>query len=391
MRRLLTVIVLAGVLALPAAAAQGAGRLLALQPQLASDLLSLVELDPVTLAPSRSLALRVESVASWSRSPDGLSLALSAQDYSPIRIVDLANMRLARRVRVPSDRVTRGRDVVLHGRYAHELAWVSPRRLLALVSSCCTAGTWAMVFDPESGRVLAEGAVPGAVRAAARLPDGLVLVLGRERMGPARIAVVGPDGRVRTAALPRTRVGRRAAARRIPGLAVDPDARRAYVVGADEPVADVDLRTLHVAYHALAPARRLQARAKNVRGPYRRATWLGDGVVAVTGDDARGGRFEPAGVYVVDTRSWQRRMLAPEAWWFAVSGRSLVVPLETALAVYGPDGVERLRVPGRFGWVEAAGGRAYAWQEGGTVLVVDLGTGATSTVAVDRPLTLLGP
>jgi hypothetical protein len=180
------------------------------------------------------------------------------------------------------------------------------------------------------------------------------------------------------------------------GLAVDPATRRAYVVGADEPVAEVDLRTLHVTYHALAPVRSLQARAKDIRGPYRTATWLGDGVLAVTGTNARrrpggGPRFEPVGVHLIDTRSWRRRTLAPQARWFAVSGQALVVPLATTLAVFGPDGVERLRVPGRFGWVQAVDGRAYAWQEGGSILVVDLGTGATSAVAVDRPLTLLVP
>jgi hypothetical protein len=69
----------------------------------------------------------------------------------------------------------------------------------------------------------------------------------------------------------------------------------------------------------------------------------------------------------------------------------LVVPLATAVAVFGTDGVERLRVPGRFGWVQAVDGRAYAWREGGPMLVVDLQTGATSSVAVEQPPMLLGP
>lgn len=404
MRRLLTVILVAGVLALPAAAAPGAGPLLALQPQPDSELLSLVELDPMTLAPvGGSLALREKSVASWSRSPDGLWLALSPWDVARIMIIDRTSMRLVGEVRVPPGSVTRGRDVVLHGRYAQELVWISPRRLLALVGSCCSAGMSVMVVDLESGRVVAERAVPGAVRVVARLPDGLALVLGGARIGPGRVAVVGPDGRIRTAALPRTRLGERSlpgddyrVAVRTPALAVDPEARRAYVIGVDEPVAEVDLRTLRVTYHAPDRRRTLQVRTKNIRGSYRSAAWVGEGVLALTGWNARQGRrggprFEPAGVHLIDTRSWQRRTLAPRAQWFAVSGQTLVVQLAAGLAVFGPDGVERMRVPGRFGGVQAIDGRAYAWRDGVAILVVDLETGATSSVAVDRPLTLLGP
>lgn len=398
MRRLLTVTTLACVLALPAAAAPGAGPLLALEMQAESERLTLVELDPVTLARSRSLALHEKSVSSWSRSPDGRWLALGPWDVARIMIVDRMSMRLARELRVPPGRVTRGRDVVLHGRYAQELVWISERRLVALVGSCCTPGTTVTVFDPENGRVVAERAVPGSVRGVARLPDGLVLVLGRVPIGPARLAVVGPDGRVRTAALPRTRVGERrlggyAMEARVAGLAVDPASRRAYVLGADEPVAEVDLHTLRVTYHALAPARSLQMRTKDIRGPYRTAKWVGDGVLAVTGWNARrpaggGPRFDPAGVHLVDTRLWKRHTLAPRAQWFAVSGETLVVPLTAGLAVFRPDGVERLRVPGRFGGVQAIDGRAYAWEEG-SILVIDLVAGASSSVAVDRPLTLL--
>jgi len=404
MRRLLTIALLAGVLALPAEAAPSAATLLALQGEHDSERLSLVELDPVTLAPSgRSLALRDKTTTKGSRSPDGSLLALSAWDVPRITIVDLERLRVARELRVPTGRVTRGREVVLHGRYAQELVWVAPRRLMALVGSCCTVATAVAVFDSESGRVVTERAVPGSVRGVARLPDGLVLLIRSPGIGPSRLAVVGPDARIRIAALPRTRAGSRrlgddpyAFAVRTPGLAVDPDARRAYVVGADEPVAEVDLRTLRVTYHALAPTRSLQARAKNIRGPYRTAAWVGDGVLAVAGTNAHrrpdgGPRFDPAGVHLIDTRSWQRRTLAPRAQWFAVTAGTLVVPLTTALVAFGPDGAERFRLPGRFGWVQAVDGRAYAWQEGGHILVVDLNTGATSSVAIERLQMLLGP
>jgi hypothetical protein len=80
-----------------------------------------------------------------------------------------------------------------------------------------------------------------------------------------------------------------------PGLAVDPDGRRAFVVGAGDPLAVVDLRTLEVAWHRTEPRPGLLGRladwllpaaeAKSVHGPVRMAAWLGDGLMAVWGQD----------------------------------------------------------------------------------------------------------
>ena len=81
-----------------------------------------------------------------------------------------------------------------------------------------------------------------------------MLLLGRPAsIGPARVAVVDAGGRVRTVSLPGIAAGFQepadwdkvgASSRRAqPGLAVDPDGRRAFVVGAGDPLAVVDLRT----------------------------------------------------------------------------------------------------------------------------------------------------
>jgi hypothetical protein len=376
----------AATLALGAQADPSATPLLALRMGDDSDRLQLQEVDPLTLAPAgASLQLRDKSIAAWSRSPDGGRLALAPWDVPRVTIVERTGLRLAREVALPP------------GRYAQSLAWITPRRLLALVVACCSGGASIAVIDPERGDVVSRRAVPGVVRGVASFPAGLVLLLGRPGIGPARLAVGRADGRLRTAALPRTFVGARLVrgtaytmVGRSAGLTVDPASKRAFVVGADEPVAEVDLRTLRVRYHVLARVRTLQAGMKVVRGPYRTAAWLG-GALAVTGTNGRGTHFDPAGVHLIDTRTWRRRTLAPQAQFFVVGGEALAVLLPTELAVFGSDGRERFRVPGKFEWVQAAGGHAYALRRGGQMLVVDLSTGAVDTASVTLPPTVLGP
>jgi hypothetical protein len=347
---------------------------------------SLLEVDPFTLAPAgRSLELGHKGVASWSGSPDGRLLALGPWDDPRVMIVDRVSLRVVREI------------ALRPGYYAQALVWVAPGRLLALVGSCCIGGGWVAAIDPERGRVLVERTVPGFVRGHARLPDRLVLLLAPASIGPASLAVAGADARLRTAALPETLAGSRRVPGhdyrmeiRTPGLAVDPEARRAYVLGADEPVAEVDLRALRVTYHVVDRRRTLHVRTKDVRGPYRTAAWVGDGVLAFTGWNGRArGRFDPVGVHLIDTRSWQQRTLAPDAQRFEIGDGMLLVPIQTGLAVFGPDGTTRLHVPGRFTWAQAVNGRAYAWRRDDSVLVVDLATGAAVPGTPERPLTLL--
>src|SRR5439155_346056 len=92
------------------------------------------------------------------------------------------------------------------------------------------------------------------------MPKGRGLLLGAYSgvwsFAPVRFAVVGSDGTLRSAALDQVRAGvtKTAAPQAytqvdLAGLAVDPSAGRAYVVAANDPVAEVDLRTLAVGYH----------------------------------------------------------------------------------------------------------------------------------------------
>ena len=102
-----------------------------------------------------------------------------------------------------------------------------------------------------------------------------------------------------------------------------PAGNRAYVIGAGEPFAEVDLAAMTVAYHGAGAGSRSLAKAVN--GPERTATWLGNGLIAVTGSDAHsvvgakdGQSFEhvwwtPAGLTLVDTKDWSSRLIDPNA------------------------------------------------------------------------------
>ena len=379
-------------LALPAQAAPGGQVLLGIERPADSLRPRLVEVDPVTLeAAGDALDLPDTGYEAWSRSPDGSTIALAPWNVARVRLV-------------AADGLRRGRDVVLPaGHFAQQLDWVAHDRLLALVGACCNSGQFLAVIDTARGRIVRQHDVTGPVWRTAAAPQGLVLVVGPRGLGPARLALVRPDGRVASVALPQTQVGARRrpgdyrSAVRTPGLAVDAAAGRAFVVGADEPVAEVDLRTLRVRYHRLAAARTVQAAAKGAVGPERFATWV-DGVLAVSGWNARGIRldgrdlrFDPAGVHLIDTRTWRRRTVAPLGGTFAAEGDAVAVPLARRLAVFGADGSARLSVPGTFTSVQAAGGRIYAGREYGGVAVVDLATGATTLGAVAEPPTLLVP
>jgi hypothetical protein len=381
-----------GLLALPAPAAPDGPLLLGLERRPDDVRPRLVEVDPLTLeAAGDALDLPDTAYQAWSRSPDGSTVALAPWDVARVRLV-------------AADGLRRGRDVVLPaGHFAQQLDWIAADRLLALIGSCCEPAQFLAVIDTARGRIVRRHDAPGPVLRTASSPQGLVLVVGRPGLGTARLALVRPDGRVPVVALPRTQIGARRlpgdyrSGVRVPGLAVDAAAGRAFVVGADEPVAEVDLRTLRVRYHRLAAARTVQAVAKGAVGPERFATWV-DGVLAVTGWNARGVRldgrdlhYDPAGVHLIDPRAWRRRTVASLGRTFAASGDSVAVPLAARLAVFGADGSARFSVPGTFTSIQAAGGRAYAGREYGGVVVVDLATGAATEGSVAEPPTLLVP
>jgi hypothetical protein len=155
------------------------------------------------------------------------------------------------------------------------------------------------------------------------------------------------------------------------------------------------------------------AYAKGGSGPLRTAHWLGDGILAVTGSDEEpsdqsgrdaGARERPAGLSLVDTRTWTVRTIDRGASEVSVAGGLLLAtgfePSRDAigLTAYELDGTRRFqRFAGRQAWVgQVHDARAYVDVFGpGAAMqshhVVDLATGrATSAPGATPPRLLLG-
>jgi hypothetical protein len=302
----------------------------------------LARLDPVSLRPrpGRRLPLGRHGVG-WAVAPDR-SLALFAGggqgNDGRLLVVDPRRLRRLGVIRLPR-----------WWEWPHASSWLGRSRVLLAGSGAIQGpdgdrvATVVTAVDPLARRVLGQRTLAGDLLASARLPDGLVLLLGPpEGIGPPRLAVVDAGGRARTVALGRIVAGFQepadydqpgASSRRAqPGLAVDPAGRRALVVAADGPVAEVDLGGLGVAWHELGPRPGPLARlaswllpaaeAKSVHGPVRIATWLGDGRLAVWGHDetrpvVRGSTVRqwrrPAGLRLIDTRTWTATTIQPDA------------------------------------------------------------------------------
>jgi hypothetical protein len=268
--------------------------------------LGLVRVDWNTLRPVRGKRVPVAAEPlAWSFAPDRSRLALgSTARGARLRLIDLHAMRALGDVTV----ARRGSGVAT--------AWAGPRRVLAVVvmPGCCGAGdTIVAGVDAARRRVVWRRTLGGSLQAGERFGRGLLLVLGpRGRsVGPSRLVQVGPEGSIRSAPLPEIRSGAApggwATQSWKPGLAVDRSGARAFVVQAEAPVAEVELRTLAVRSHPLEPVVRA---ADAVEGPTRRAVWLGRGWLAITGSNSHASEGEtPAGLTLVDTRRWTARMI----------------------------------------------------------------------------------
>jgi len=275
---------------------------------------------------------------------------------------------------------------------------------------------------------LAVGQVPGQVVSVARAPGGLVLLLSpRGEIGPATLAVADASGRLRSARLDQTWVGTvwptgqadPMGVQRLAGLAVDPAGGHAYVLGAGEPVAEVELAEMTVAYHDLAePASLLHrlrrwlqptAQAKGINGPQRQACWLGDGKIALTGEDVQTWidarkqwqyHATPAGLTIVDARNWSARKVDSTANQCLAGDGSLVATgvmgsLDapgTRLSAYDAAGRLRFHVDmtHAIGVFALSAGLLYAYQDN-QIAIVDLGTGALLPVREAGPVGLVVP
>ena len=360
-----------------------------------------------SLAPSSQAVKLGHNGGAWSFSPDESLVALAGAAPLEIRLVDVRRMRLDNVLSLPRDFAGPREEPAVTS-----LAWPTERRILALVEW----GAWShalVVIDPFERRIVSRETIEGTLVAQARTNDGLALLLAPiGRIGPARLLLMDSAGDQRSIALADVPAGletidsQRSVQRlAIPALAVDPAGARALVLPAAGPVAEVDLASGRVDYHEvhepvsllgrlrnwLEPA----AEAKTAEGPERQAVWVGEHLVAVSGQDihelAKGGeQTTPAGAALIDVRRWTKRILDEHASQVSFSAGTLLAYGTTwtdathergmGLTGYGLDGQERFHLfenePIYF--VETAGPYAYVWRGRQSPVAVDLRSGKVS-------------
>lgn len=313
-------------------------------------------------------------------SPDGSEIALGRNNPSGLRVVDLRRMRVVKTLSL-SESVS-------------ELAWAGPRRIMVV-----SQGLPVIAVDPVSGRRLWTADLPTFAEAMAKSAGGLVFLSApasdyQDVMGPSVLTTISSQGVMRSVQLDRVITGslepsgsNPLGAERYAGLAVDVSGNRAFVIGAGEPVAEVDLATLAVTYEGGT-----RTLSKLDDGPYRTAAWLPNGTIAVTGydghvsKDATGTITEsddPAGLVILDPRDWSSKMIDPTANSLTVAGNRLLAyswETRSGLSVYTLGGTPLLHA--LTGWTVSAlqvgGGAAFVIASNGNgnqLVAVDLGSG----------------
>jgi hypothetical protein len=370
---------------------------------------TLVRVNPHTLRPLRAHAVRLGPVASWSFAPDRSRVVFAT--------VGLPSMCPKSFLRFFEARTMRPvRTIGLGGGAVEALAWLRADRLLAVRYACGTGAFSLVVVDPTRGRVLRSDAIEGEiVRLFPSATEVVALVAARDRIVVPRLVVFDASGVWRAVTLDAVRAGAEHRPEDVeryqrPGLAVD--AERAFVVSAGDVVTEVDLATLAIANRrsgARAPASATKASA----GWSRHALWLGEGLIAVSGKDeeafagadgALNVRDRPAGLSVIDTLTWNTRLIDANADAFVRAGRLLYATRQSwdssaqrttamGVAAYAFDGGKRFHVvPNGVAYVELVfDGRAYVAlnPRGGRYLVIDVDSGrvvGTRTTRLPRLL-----
>lgn len=356
--------------------------------------------DPLTLerVSTRSVAAGFFT-GPWAWDAQRKLLALSRYDWPQLRIVDGSALTLRGDVRLAHPGTAGGVDAV---------TWVGANRLLAAVRGASTGISFVLV-DASARKVLRTTAVRGTQWDVELVRNGLVALLGPAKgIGGARVAVVGADGTVRTVAIPGVGVG----TRRIgmgtdprvqtvqPGFAAAPDGSLAVAVTPAGRAYAVDLDTLRVTAHERIE-RSPSSAAKSIEGPQRYATWIGDGLVAVSGYDwsldSRGRVIaRPAGLRLLDTKTWTTRTLEPGASAFSSTAGVLLAygggwsagrGTYVGIRAYSLDGTLRWSLfDGADAYAPIRGGLAYVQRHVGTTVPqqLDVVDPATGTILASR-------
>lgn len=382
------------------------------------DSAKLVRLNPLTLGQRKGRSLQVGTRrGAWSYSPDRSQLVLADTSISATLV--LVDTRAMRRIAI----VDTGGNALVSATF-----WPDAQRLYVVRTGLTRRADGGfdsqpaalVTVDPASRAVVGSRSLDGWVRGWAHADGVLVLLLGPESgIGPARLAVVGADGSVRTVGLDGVSVGADAFdeskpvaiqhyAR--PGLAVAPDGSEAFVASPSGIVA-VDLRTLAPSYHGLVRGnRRLQKGAPD--GTTRTVQWVQPGVLAVSGRedhstvDADGRvkmEMRPLGVELVSTKDWTAKMVDAAGEGVSIGADAMLVTpwtwdskrqqyLGNGATIYGLDGTKRGHVLGKrqvYGMV--IGRRAFVTGDNSSYSIVSTKTGKIlRTVRHSPPDPLVG-
>ena len=329
---------------------------------------TLSRVDPVALQPlGPSLRLGGYS-ADRAFSPDGSTLAIVYQQLPLVRFVDLERMRAVGDARLSDNAVV------------DQLRWTD-RGLVALVDP--PRGFRLAWLDPVQRRitrVLRYRGEPGDFRLAA----GRIVVVEwpAGRVGPVRLNVVDADGRARSTPVERIsggweRKGTTTTVTRMaePGLAVDPAGERAWLADADGEICEVTLDSLAVRCNAV------RSLAKNGAPWSRRQLKLvADGTLALSGWEkpTAGPRAAKSiGLWLVETSTWRRRLLAPGIDSFRAAGGVVVGVRLGGVTAFGVDGAPRYRIeePLQLGVISTTGPYLYVPRLDGRTVVAELATG----------------
>jgi len=363
----------------------------------------------------RSVLLRLGGGSATAYSPDRRWLALGNGTTASIQLVDLQRMKQVGVVKLGLDG------------WVTFLSW-QDGSLFAVVDGDTDHAV--AVVDPVERKVVRRHRLNRAILGTQAGPGTVVLITGpRNHIGPIELTVVGGKGMtsvpVREIAggweTENDSSGYRAR-QATPGLAIDAPGRRALIVPAGRTVAEVSLSNLAVRYHTLSEPVSLLGRLRNwlepaaqaklIEGPQRKAVWLENGLIAVTGanytvsTDENGDpdvAAEAAGLSLIDTRTWSIRTIDDET--------SDVARFENTLLAFGAtDWTAPTKAPG-FGlvgydlggkelfhvlrrtavsWIEAVDGLAYVTLNEKHYAVVDAATGHVFARArTKKPLSLV--
>lgn len=379
----------------------------------------LVWLDPRTLSTKRRLLLGRQGGYKYDLNPDGSRLSIGSAARRTL-IIDSRTLQITQRLDLGPG-------------YIERLSWTDPDRLTVVSTVPRTSGRIRVqVIRPSDAAVLHKSTLEGDVLAVREVGNRIVLLLSDRGPGDApaeaRLVVIEAEGAAHPIELPEVRAGYYSQGKGqpgrqlVPGLTVAPRSETAFVAAIDGTIHEIDLLSMSVTRHelmgadpslvgAIAGAFTPPVAAKLSDVAERRARYLGEGLLAVTGSELefelRGAGLKEAsrsfGVHIVDTTTWRACVLDTAANALTRSG-DLLLASDRYRPGAGPgrgEGIAAFTLDGDQAWraldgqfvdrVIPAGEAVYVRHGWSRVLTsrIELATGRVTTTHAG-PLKILG-